>query len=449
MKSFLAEIFTGLDIDYGDIRVEESALSSIVFRGKELDECRQNFERGGILRLFKNGNWVSASFNQIDEGLKELAKKKAKELELLPPKERSLSLLPKIEIYAKKQDKDSLPLAAKVELVKGYNEILLRFPGIVSTLSGYGERDKKIYFYSTEDRYIEEASRYFRIFLQAIARDGTNIQDYAQSFASRKGIADLQGKEEVVEKIAKMALDLLKAEKVAAGVYTCVIDPKLAGVFAHEAFGHLSEADFLYTNERLRELLKIGTTYGVSELAIVDDPTIEGEWGSYRFDDEGVESRRTYLIREGKISSHLHSKETAKAMGEELTGNARAVSYHFPPIVRMSNTFIEPRDKKLEEMIGEIDDGLYVAGTRGGMTELEFFTFSSQFAYKIEKGKKTKLLRDVIIQGNVFETLRNVEMIGDDLIFSPGGCGKGAQSPLPAATGGPHIRIKNCLIGGK
>lgn len=436
-------------VEYGDIRIEESAISSIIYRGKELDECRQNFERGGNLRLFKNGNWVSASFNQIDEGLKELAKKKAQELELLSPKKHSLFLLPPVTVSLDKPIKDFSSLEEKMELVKGYNEILLRFKGIISTLSGYGERDKKVYFYSTEDRYIEEASRYFRIFLQAIARDGTNIQDYAQSFASRKGIEDLRGKEEEVEKVAQMALDLLKAEKVSAGIYTCVIDPKLAGVFAHEAFGHLSEADFLYTNERLQALLKIGMTYGVSELAIVDDPTIKDEWGSYQFDDEGVGSKRTYLIREGKISSHLHSKETAKAMGEEVTGNARAVNYRFPPIVRMSNTFIEPRDKTLEEMMEGVDEGLYVAGTRGGMTELEFFTFSSQFAYKIEKGRKTKLVRDVIIQGNTFETLRNIDMIGNDLIFSPGACGKGRQSPLPAATGGPHIRIKNCLIGGK
>ncbi len=449
MKPFLTEVLKDLDIEYGDIRIEESEVTTVLFRGKELDECRQGFERGGTLRLFKNGNWVTASFNTIDEGLRDLAKKKAKELELLPKKRRSLFLLPPLDFRTDEEKINSVALEEKVELTKRYNQILLSFPKVVSTLTGYGDSAKRTFFYSTEGRYIEQKRNYFRLFLSAIAKDGTNIQDYANSFASRQTFKVLLGKEEEAERIAQMASDLLAAEKVTAGTYTVVIDPKLAGVFAHEAFGHLSEADFLYTNQRLQEKMRIGTTYGVSELSIVDDPTLQGEWGGYQFDDEGVGARRNYLIKEGKIFSHLHSKETAKAMSEEVTGNARTIDYRFSPIVRMSNTFIEPRDKKLEEMISEIEDGLYVAGTRGGMTELEFFTFSSQYAYRIRKGEKRGLVRDVIIQGNVFETLKNIEAIGCDLKFSPGGCGKGAQSPLPVATGGPHIRIRNCLIGGK
>ncbi len=452
MKSFLREVLKGLDVEYGDIRIEESEVSVVAYRGKELDECRKNFERGGILRLFKKGNWVVASFNSFGEELREIAEKKARELELFPPKEHSLSLFPPLEVRAtpaKGEDIRKIPLAEKIDLARKYNDILLAQPKIVSTLTAYSDRCKTTSFYSTEDRYIEQRQVYLRIFLSAIARDGTNIQDYAKPFCSREGIEDLKGKEEVVEKVAKMASDLLQAEKVDAGIWTVIIDPRLAGVFAHEAFGHLSEADFLYTNDRLRELMRIGTPYGTDELSIVDDPTLANEWGSYEFDDEGVKAKRTYLIKDGKIAAHLHSKETAKRMGEEPTGNARAIDYRFPPIVRMSNTFIEGRDKKLEEMVADIDKGLYVAGTRGGMTELEFFTFSSQYAYKIEKGKMTDLIRDVIIQGNVFETLRNIDAIGCDFAMHSGGCGKGAQNPLPIGIGGPSIRIKNCLIGGK
>ncbi len=452
MKSFLQRVLSDIDVEYSDIRIEETEISTIAYRGRELDECRKNFERGGILRLFKKGNWTTASFNTVDDGLKEIAQKKARELELLPPKEETLFLFPPLEwmsLATQEKDCRKIPLTEKIDLVRKYNEILLSGDSIVSTLTNYTERYKTTYFYSTENRYIEQRQVYLRILLSAIARDGSNIQDYAKSFYSREGIEALKGKEEEAEKIAKMAHNLLKAEKVDAGIYTVIIDPKLAGIFAHEAFGHLSEADLLYTNERLRELMKIGTTYGVEELSIVDDPTLSGEWGSYQFDDEGTPAQKTYLIKEGKIASHLHSKETAKRMGEEPTGNARSIDYRFPPICRMSNTFIEPRNKSLEAMLEDIDKGLYVAGARGGMTELEFFTFSSQFAYKIEKGEMTNLVRDVVIQGNVFETLRNIKAIGNDFEIASGGCGKGAQYPLPTGTGGPHIQIKNCLIGGK
>ena len=117
----------------------------------------------------------------------------------------------------------------------------------------------------------------------------------------------------------------------------------------------------------------------------------------------------------------------------------------------MSNTFIEPRGSNIEDMMDSLDRGLYVVGSRGGMTELESFTFASKYAWVIEGGRKTRMVRDVTLSGNVFETLRNIDMIGDDLtIFGGlGGCGKGGQMPLPVGLGAPHVRIKDVVVGGK
>ena len=176
-----------------------------------------------------------------------------------------------------------------------------------------------------------------------------------------------------------------------------------------------------------------------------------GQRGSFRYDDEGTPAQRTELIREGRIAGHLQDRQSARQMGEKPTGNARAVSYRFAPIVRMSNTYIEPRGYNIEDMLDAAGPGLYVCGARGGMTELESFTFSSQYARLIEGGRPTKLLRDVILSGNVFETLKNIEMIGDDLVMfgGLGGCGKGGQSPLPVGLGSPHLLIRNVVIGGR
>jgi TldD protein len=286
---------------------------------------------------------------------------------------------------------------------------------------------------------------------RAVARDGANVQDYSDTFGRTQGFASLANREPMVERIAKVALDLLEAEPVQAGKYDVIVDPLLGGVFAHEAFGHLSEADFLSTNERMRELMKVGTRYGNDDLTIVDDATMPGERGSFRFDDEGVESQRKELIREGRIGAHLHDRQSAQRMGEKVTSNARAISYRHAPIVRMSNTFIEPRDVNIEDMMDSLERGLYVCGSRGGMTELESFTFSSQYAWLVEHGKKTRMLRDVMLSGNVFETLRSIDMICDDLVMfgGLGGCGKGGQAPLPVGLGAPHVRIKNVVIGGR
>jgi TldD protein len=137
-------------------------------------------------------------------------------------------------------------------------------------------------------------------------------------------------------------------------------------------------------------------------------------------------------------------------MGENPTGNGRALNFNYPPIVRMSVTYIEQGEYSFEEMLEGIERGLYVIGTLGGQTELEMFTFSARLAYLIEKGRIGPLVRDVVLSGNVFDTLNNIEMIGNDLKIHGGigGCGKRGQFPLPISDGGPHIRIKGVVVGG-
>ena len=252
-------------------------------------------------------------------------------------------------------------------------------------------------------------------------------------------VADLPGK----------ALAFLKAPQVKGGEYPVILDPILAGVFVHEAFGHLSEADHVYENPKLREVMTLGRRFGGLHLNVVDGAAMPGLRGSYAYDDEGVPASRTDLIREGVLVGRLHSRETAARMGEAPTGNARAISHRFPPIVRMTNTIIEPGESTFEEMVSEIKEGVYCGNWYGGMTSMEQFTFSAGEARMIRNGRLEETLRPVLLSGNVFVTLENLDAVGDDLdINQGGGCGKGGQSPLPVSNGSPHIRLRRCLVGG-
>jgi TldD protein len=454
MVEDLKDALQGLDVEYADIRVEDSERTAVIYRGKELEDIVRNFELGGCLRVFKNGNWVVASFNKVEGSLNDLARETAAKLELMPRRDEHLASMPaadeEIGIDPESDPRD-VTLEQKHDLIRRYNEILLREPKVATTTAVYADAFVKTFFCSTEDRHLAQEKVYTGVALNVTARDGTNVQSYGRSFGKTQGFASLVDLEPEVEMIAGTAIDLLRAEKVTAGQYDVVIDPLLAGVFAHEAFGHLSEADFIYQNPPVRELMKIGTQYGIDELSIVDDGTMARERGYLAFDDEGVPSRKTYLLKEGRIAGHLHSRQTAAKMGENLTGNCRAINYRFAPIVRMTNTYIEPRSATLEQMLGEMQSGLYVVGALGGMTELESFTFSSQYAWLVENGRKTKLIRDVILSGNIFDILRRIDAIGSDLELHGGlgGCGKAGQSPLPVGDGGPHVRIRDVVIGGK
>jgi TldD protein len=461
MKSFLKDAIDGLAVDYADIRAEEVERTGILYRGRDLDEMDRSFERGGCLRVFHKGNWVVSTFNVLDDSLVELAAEMATRVEKLAagpgmiaslgPHDETVPLALTPESDAETIDPRKVPLAEKHALIRHYNDILLATDGISTTISRYQDAHREVAFLSSDDRYINQQFVDTGFSCTAVAKDGTDIQTYSDSFGKPLGFAALRNREPVVERIARVALDLLKAEPVEAGTWPVIIDPLLAGVFAHEAFGHLSEADQVAENEQLRQLMKLGSRFGVDELTIVDDATMVGERGSYRYDDEGASAERTELIRHGVLVERLHNRQTAQQLNEPPTGNARALSYRFPPIVRMSNTYIEPRSALLDDMLESMERGLYVVGSRGGMTELESFTFSAQYARLVEHGRLTRMVRNVTLSGNVFETMKNIDMIGDDLTMfgGVGGCGKGGQSPLPVGLGAPHVRIKGVVIGGR
>ena len=202
----------------------------------------------------------------------------------------------------------------------------------------------------------------------------------------------------------------------------------------------------------MQEIMGLGKRFGVDNLNIIDDGTVPGGLGTHRYDYEGVPTRKNYLIKDGMLVGRLHSRETAAKMKEPVTGNARAVHFQHPPIVRMTNTYIEQGRVAFQDMIKDIKLGVYAIRAIGGQTAMEMFTFSAAYGYMIRDGKVAELVRDVVLTGNVFETLMNIDQIGNDMAWEPngpGGCGKGDQQPLRVGLGGPHIRIQNCVVGGQ
>ena len=324
---------------------------------------------------------------------------------------------------------------------------MARVKGVVSAEVGYSDSYVRELFLNTEGSRVVQERVYTRVALSATAVEGSNVQARYKSFGDQRGFGVVLGHEADAEKIASEAVELLSAEKVTGGTYTVILNPAIAGVFIHEAFGHLSEADHLHRNERLKEVMRIGERFGPPFLNVTDKPA-PGEWGYYKYDHEGVEKKITYLIKDGVLSGRLHSRLTAWIMGDEPTGNARAINALYQPLVRMSATCIEPGDAETEEVL-DISEGLLVIDALGGMTEMEMFTFTAQKAYLVKNGKPVKLLRDVVLSGNVFETLKNIEKIGKEGYYWVGGCGKGGQYPLPVSTFAPYVRIKNVLVGGK
>jgi TldD protein len=320
---------------------------------------------------------------------------------------------------------------------------------VATTQAAYWDMTRDKYFVSTEGARLREELVTVRISGEIVSKEGNLTQRVRFGFGGSDGLARLRGREAEMAERAKICVDLLKAESVKSGDYRVVLDQSLAGVFAHEAFGHFSEADIIEDVPTMREKMHIGAELGNSVLSITDDPTRPGQLGFYRYDDEGVAARPVALMKNGVLVGRLHSRRTAAEFGEPLNGHCVAEDYRYAPIIRMGCIYIEPREQTREELLGLLGDGLYVCNQMGGQTSGENFTFGAQFGYEIKGGKPGRMLRDINISGNLYATLKNISGVGNDLkLHEVGGCGKG-QTNHRSCNGAPHVLIESLVVGGR
>jgi TldD protein len=440
--------------DYTEIRIEVRESSTVAYRGRDLETANAVLDTGGIVRcLCRDCGWGIATFNDLDDLQTKV--EQAYACARVAHSEEPIDLAPvptgedRITVPLR-QDFRGVALADKKKLVEAYNNLLLAHSDrVVDTHARYLDRFSQVYFANSEGTFIAEERPMITVALSAVTRDGDNVQRAFESRSGQHGFEFVQGLEDLATTTAQRAVDLLHADTVVGGRYPVVVNPLLAGVFIHEAFGHLSEADFVYENPKAQEMMVLGRRFGPDNLTVFDDGSLPGLRGTHKYDDEGTPTGRADLIKNGMLVGRLHSRETAAKLGEKPTGNARATDYRFPPIVRMTNTAIEGGETSFEDIVKEIPLGIYACNAFGGQTMLENFSFSAAYAYMIRNGEIAEMVKDVILAGNLFTTLMNIDAIGDDFQWSHSGgaCGKG-QGGLYVTDGSPHIRIQDVIIGG-
>ena len=453
MRDFITEALKGHDADYIDIRIEERQGTRMSFRGRDLEEIGENADLGGGVRALRKGGWGFVCFNDLNRLRDKVAEAVAHAGVVGHERSQLAEVAPVVDVVPleAREDPRAVSLADKKQLMDQYNDLLWGAgPNVQTTRVSYADGYSKKYFANSQGSYIQLEKLDIVASFAAMARQGDDVQQGFHSTGSLGDFGPIRQLHREVREAAERAVRLLSAAPVKGGEYTVVLDPRLAGIFAHEAFGHLSEADFIYENPRLQEVLVLGRRFGEPLLNIGDGAAVPGLRGSFKYDDEGTPAQITPLIKEGVLVGRLHSRETAGQMNERPTGNARAISFRYRPIVRMTNTFIEPGNVPFEEMIGDIKEGVYAKGSFGGQTAMEMFSFSAAEAFMIRNGAIAEPVRGVLLSGNVFVTLGLIDAIGNDVAWGQGGgCGKGGQMPLPVSEGSPHVRIRKCVVGGR
>jgi TldD protein len=439
------------DIKFYDCRVIEGSSTSVILDNGKIEEISRNFTKGAGIRALCGGSWgYTAVEGDIDlkSGV-QAASKLAFSMNASTPKEGvelaaigspEVKNLPEIRI-----DPRDITIEEKVDLLKSIEE-RAKLAGVHSTKVTYLESEFKVEYRTSEGLECEYELLNVGFAVSAVASENGVYQAGRESrFGYGYELFEKENVLELAEKAGKTALELLKAKTPKGGEMPVVLDQELAGVFAHEAVGHASEADLVLEGDSILEN-RIGEQIASPLITIIDDPTLH-EFGYYPFDAEGSQAKRTEIIREGVLNSYLHSRETAAKLGG-TPGNCRAQGYSMP-VVRMSNTFIDNGDSKFEEMLEEVRDGMYLVGSRGGQvnTGEGIFQFNAEKGYIIKNGELKELVRDVSLSGKTLEILNDVALVGNDLKMNSGRCGKAGQL-VPVSDGSPHIAISKALVGG-
>ena len=436
---------------YTDVREETVHATTITIENGVLKENKTKKEQGVIIRLYDGRRWNISSTTESGKVQQEIDSLAG--MAVFCPNIEDDPVVKKYEINQEVQlrykdcDVSLVPNAWKLAVAEQYADCLKACEKIPRWKVYYVDNHTRKHIVSSKGCDVTfdtqnccVAPRY------VLMKDEKPF--YGRKDIYRMKFEELKGHEKELEELIREDLDYNEnAVPVEPGEYTCIFSPAVTGVFAHESFGHKSEADFMVGDENMKREWAIGTRVGAELLNIVDTGMEEGS-GYVPFDDEGTRAKKTYLIRDGILSGRLHSAMTAAALKEELTGNARAVSFQFEPIVRMTATYVEPGKSTKEELIAGVKKGIYISDYNHG-SGMSTFTIAPNKAYMIRDGHLAEPVKISVITGNVMHTLHEIDGLSAEFelcSFALGGCGKMEQFPLRVGMGGPYMRVNHLTV---
>ena len=449
--------------EFADLFFEQTQSTAIICEEDRIEKVISGLDIGVGLRLLLGGRTIYSFTNKISEGvLFDLARRISRVVRedgegrlvgdillrgsAAPPSQILNPLFP-IEKHPSR-----VSIGDKVSAVKRANDLARGLDPHVRQVKVLYRDVSQILSIANSEGVFVEGERTGTVFsVQVVSAKGDVVQTGYEAAGGTMGfeLFDLHPPEGVAEVAAKRSLLMLSARKAPMGRMAVVLSSEAGGTMIHEAIGHGLEADLAQQGLSVYSK-KIGGEVASSLITVVDDPTLPQKRGSYAFDDEGVASQRTLLVEEGILKGYLYDRLTALKDGVQSTGNGRRESYQEKPIPRMSNTMIVAGKMKPEAIIRSVEKGLFVKKMGGGQvnTVNGDFVFEVSEGYLIEKGSVGEPVRGAVLTGNGPQVLKEIDMVGDDLGFGIGTCGKDGQG-VPVADAQPTLRIPELVVGGQ
>lgn len=441
--------------DYCDLFFQHNIGSYIGLEDKVVNRAYTNVDFGVGIRVLK-GDQTGFSFTEeISPRAMRLAAKTAANIAADSAKKapHDFGLYKPADYYPIQTPWETVKIDAKIPYLETLSEkIYAKDTAIVKSRVAFMDDTSYMLFVNSDGVITYDYQPMTQLYASCVVEKNDQRESGSYNLCARRGI-DFYTPENI-ELIADEAYNktmvLFKSVKPDAGEMPVILAAGSSGILLHEAIGHGMEADFNRKEESIFAD-KIDKKVAENFVSIIDDGTNPGMRGSINVDDEGNESKKTYLVRDGILRSYMHDKISAKHYGVEATGSGRRQSFRYPPLPRMRNTYMQSGPHTKEEIIASVKKGLYADTFTNGQVYIGpgDFSFYVKTGYLIEDGKITKPVKDINIIGNGPDVLSKITMVGDDLEFAKGGwtCGKGGQS-VPVSMGQPTVKVSSITVGG-
>ena len=448
-----------LGAEFADVRMESASGINIVVMDGKTKTLNVSRESGCGIRAFSGGAWGFATTNILTQAsVKAAAASAAKMAKAARAKAKvkfeisNVKAVKAREVYKAKERAADVPTEEKLAYAMSQDKAMRSLDKrITSTNTRYDDLEAERVVANSFGTLVMTVERWLIGSCSAYAKSDGVVQRGHMSSGSVGGYELMRSEEalSIGRLAAEQAIRLLESKPPPAGKFTVILDQKMTGMLAHEAFGHACEADSILAGASVLEG-RVGEKVASEEVSMVDDPTVKDTFGYFAYDWEGVKAKKHVLIEDGVLKGFLHNLETSSRSGVAPSGSARAQAYNSPPLIRMSNTYIGVGDWKKEELFEDLKHGLLIQGAQYGYVEPAKgqFMFKCDEAYEIRDGEVGQRFRDASISGVILEVLKNVDALADDFVLTdPGYCGKNGQEAR-VTDGGPHIRVKDVVVGG-
>lgn len=441
--------------EFAEVFAEDKRSSSAYLDDGKVEELTSGRDRGAGIRVVvgdttgfaHTADLTETGLNAAAEAAAAAARSGGGGTKTVALTRQSASRGYEIETYP-----EDVAKARKVELLTRANEVARsEASSITQVAASYADSRRRILVANSDGLLANDDTVRTLFSVSCVASGDTGMQTGRESVGHTVGfeLFDRYDVEELARKAAQRALTKLVARPAPSGEMPVVIGSGGGGVMFHEACGHGLEADLVNKGASVFKG-RVGEQVASGLVTLVDDGTMQKEWGNYAIDDEGHPAQRNVLIQDGVLTDYMWDLLRSRKEGRASSGNGRRQSYQYLPMVRMTNTYLLAGKDEPDDIVATTDHGVYVKHLGGGQvnTATGDFVFGMTEAYLIENGEITEPLREGNLIGNGPQVLQQIDAVGHDFAMGPPGtCGKDGQG-VPVGDGVPTLRVKSLTVGG-